>query len=110
MLYLRKVLFYLSALFLQHNQHLADTKDREPDVLWIGDSIIAHLKQRPMWNDLFEPLHSLNFGLSGDTTQNILWRIQNGALDNIKPKVRICLSLFQNTLIYLFWDQNGLKT
>ncbi|XP_054278799.1 platelet-activating factor acetylhydrolase IB subunit beta homolog [Macrosteles quadrilineatus] len=73
----------------QHNQHLADTKDREPDVLWIGDSIMAHLKQRPMWNDLFEPLHSLNFGVSGDTTQNVLWRIKNGALDNIKPKVVI---------------------
>jgi len=71
----------------QHNQHIADTKEKEPDVLWIGDSIIAHLKQRPVWNDLFEPLHSLNFGLSGDTTQNVLWRIQNGALDNIKPKV-----------------------
>lgn len=71
----------------QHNQNLAETKDREPDVLWIGDSIMSHLKQRPMWNDLFEPLHSLNFGISGDSTQNVLWRIKNGALDNIKPKV-----------------------
>lgn len=88
-----KVCFYIKIkldsrqFIFQHNQHLADTKDREPDVLWIGDSIISHLKQRPMWNDLFEPLHSLNFGVSGDTTQNVLWRIHNGALDNIKPKV-----------------------
>lgn len=54
---------------------------------------MAHLKQRPMWNDLFEPLHSLNFGVSGDTTQNVLWRIKNGALDNIKPKVNYQMQL-----------------
>lgn len=71
----------------QHNRHVNETKEREPDVVWIGDSILSHLQHRPMWNDLFEPLHSLNFGISGDCTQNVLWRIQNSALDNIKPKV-----------------------
>lgn len=86
-LVLGKVSIFSMMCLFQHNQHLAETKDREPDVLWIGDSIMSHLKQRPMWNDLFEPLHSLNFGVSGDSTQHVLWRIKNGALDNIKPKV-----------------------
>jgi len=53
----------------------------------IGDSIIQKLQSSPIWNDLFEPLHCLNFGISGDITQGVLWRIQNGILDNIKPKV-----------------------
>lgn len=55
----------------------------------IGDSIIQKLQSSPIWNDLFEPLHCLNFGIGGDLTQGVLWRIQNGILDNIKPKVSI---------------------
>ena len=30
-----------------------------------------------------------NFGISGDRTQHILWRIQNGNFDNIKPELII---------------------
>lgn len=34
-------------------------------------------------------MHSLNFSIYSDETQNTLWRIQNGALDIVKPKVRV---------------------
>ncbi|XP_050548158.1 platelet-activating factor acetylhydrolase IB subunit alpha2-like [Daktulosphaira vitifoliae] len=71
----------------QHERHVSEAKEREPDVILIGDSIIQQLQLRPIWNDLFEPLHCLNFGIGGDLTQGVLWRIQNGILDNIKPKV-----------------------
>ena len=36
---------------------------------------------------MFEPLHCLNFGIGGDQTQNILWRLTNGELDTVEPKV-----------------------
>lgn len=41
-----------------------------------------------VWRELFSPLHALNFGIAGDTTCNVLWRLQNGELENIRPKVR----------------------
>lgn len=41
-----------------------------------------------IWRELFSPLHALNFGIAGDTTCNVLWRLQNGELENIRPKVR----------------------
>ena len=37
---------------------------------------------------MLEPLHSLNFGIGGDQTQHVLWRIENGELEYITPKVR----------------------
>ncbi|KAG9342094.1 hypothetical protein JZ751_017091 [Albula glossodonta] len=40
-----------------------------------------------VWRELFSPLHAINFGIAGDTTCNVLWRLQNGELQNIKPKV-----------------------
>lgn len=40
-----------------------------------------------IWRQLFSPLHALNFGVGGDATQHVLWRLSNGELDNISPKV-----------------------
>ncbi|XP_006824231.2 platelet-activating factor acetylhydrolase IB subunit alpha1-like [Saccoglossus kowalevskii] len=37
-------------------------------------------------------MHSLNFGTGGDATQHILWRMQNGELNNFKPKVVVLLA------------------
>lgn len=41
-----------------------------------------------IWRQLFSPLHALNFGVGGDATQHVLWRLSNGELDNISPKVQ----------------------
>lgn len=43
------------------------------------------------------PLNTLNFGICGDRTQDVLWRVQNGILDHIKPKVDIN---FEEIIIY----------
>uniref|UniRef100_V9LAH1 1-alkyl-2-acetylglycerophosphocholine esterase n=1 Tax=Callorhinchus milii TaxID=7868 RepID=V9LAH1_CALMI len=70
-----------------HNRYVADTKDKEPDVLFVGDSLVQLLHQFEIWRELFSPLHALNFGVGGDTTQHVIWRLQNGELENISPKV-----------------------
>ncbi|XDV40075.1 hypothetical protein PO909_009228 [Leuciscus waleckii] len=57
-----------------HNRFVSDSKGKEPDVLFIGDSLI-------------QLLHALNFGIGGDATQHVLWRLINGELDHISPKV-----------------------
>lgn len=88
-----------SYYIFQHERHVSEAKEREPDVIMIGDSIIQKLQSSPIWNDLFEPLHCLNFGIGGDLTQGVLWRIQNGILDNIKPKVSYCV--IQDTILYI---------
>jgi hypothetical protein len=67
---------------------VAEAKTAEPEVVFIGDSIIAQLEQSEVWKKWFVPFHCLNFGIGGDQTQHVLWRIQNGELSIIKPKVR----------------------
>ncbi|KAI4897704.1 hypothetical protein NFI96_012944 [Prochilodus magdalenae] len=71
----------------QHNRCVQECKDAEPDVLFVGDSMVQLMQQQEVWRELFSPLHVLNFGIAGDTTCNVLWRLQNGALQNIRPKV-----------------------
>ncbi|XP_062262659.1 platelet-activating factor acetylhydrolase IB subunit beta [Platichthys flesus] len=71
----------------QHTRFVLECKDGEPEVLFVGDSMIQLMQQFEMWRELFSPLHALNFGIGGDTTCNVLWRLQNGELENIQPKV-----------------------
>uniref|UniRef100_A0A0P6F8W7 Platelet-activating factor acetylhydrolase IB subunit beta n=1 Tax=Daphnia magna TaxID=35525 RepID=A0A0P6F8W7_9CRUS len=78
-------------IFLQHQRFVLETKEREPEILFVGDSLISHLIYTDMWETMFAPLHPLNFGIGGDQTQHVLWRLSNGELDNIKPKVVVLL-------------------
>lgn len=55
-------------------------------VLFVGDDILEGLSFTEVYRS-FEEMHLLNFSIKGDTTQNILWRLQDGELENIKPKV-----------------------
>ncbi|KAM6907295.1 platelet-activating factor acetylhydrolase IB subunit alpha2 [Xenentodon cancila] len=71
----------------QHTRFVQECKDGEPDVLFVGDSMVQLMQQHEIWRDLFSPLHAFNFGIGGDNTCNLLWRLQNGELGNIRPKV-----------------------
>ena len=40
-----------------------------------------------IWERSFCQMHSLNFGIGGDRTEHVLWRLQNGELEQVAPKV-----------------------
>ena len=44
------------------------------------------------WRQNFFGWNAADFGWGGDTTQNILWRLQNGELDAVHPKVIVLLA------------------
>ena len=67
---------------------MSEAKEREPDVVFIGDSLIYHLQHSETWRRCFAPLHALNFGIGGDQAQHVLWRVTNGEMDSFCPKVR----------------------
>lgn len=83
---------------LAHEQLVAKARHGGIDVYFLGDSItrrwgatdypdfLAH------WRKSFHGWNAGNFGWGGDTTQNILWRIQNGELDGVNPKVIVVLA------------------
>jgi lysophospholipase L1-like esterase len=72
------------------------------DVLFLGDSITdAWRREAPggkrIWDAEFAPLRAANFGISGDRTQHVLWRLQNGELDGITPKAVVLMIGTNNT-------------
>ena len=64
------------------------------DVLFLGDSITAGLggAGKEAWDKNFGPLKAANFGIGGDQTGHVLWRITEGKeLEGIKPKVAVIM-------------------
>ena len=63
------------------------------DVLFLGDSFTDgwRNKGKVLWDAHFAPLKATNFGIGGDRTQHVLWRMQNGELDGISPKVVVVM-------------------
>ena len=70
-----------------HEEKLAEAKAGNIDLVMIGDSITHGWCRMKDYADTFRDCNLLNLGFPGDRTQNVLWRIQHGALDGISPKL-----------------------
>lgn len=77
----------------------------DTQLLLIGDSITnnydkAHLPDenfQPTWQEFYAPRKALNLGFSGDSTANVLWRLEHGEIDGIHPKAVVLLIGTNNT-------------
>jgi lysophospholipase L1-like esterase len=78
---------------LAHRQLIEKTKQGRIDVYFQGDSITRrwgatdYPKFLAHWKKSFHGYNAANFAWGGDTTHNILWRMQNGELDGVSPKI-----------------------
>ena len=62
------------------------------DLLFLGDSITQGWNgNEDVWKRFYGARHAANFGIGGDRTQHVLWRIQNGELEGIAPKVVVLM-------------------
>jgi len=75
-----------------HESFLKRGKEGPIGVLFLGDSITEGWRNVPhIWEHYFGKYQPANFGYSGDQTQNIIWRIENGEFDGISPKVVVLM-------------------
>lgn len=89
---------------LAHQQLLEKAKQGRIDVYFVGDSITRrwgatdpqyrHLLEN--WKTNFHGWNAANFGWGADRIENILWRLQNGELDGVNPKVIVLLAGINN--------------
>ena len=73
--------------------YLAVKKDRQPDLIFIGDSITEQWRWgagAPVWTRHFEE-RAFDFGLGADKTQHTLWRLENIDLPGFAPKVAVIM-------------------
>jgi lysophospholipase L1-like esterase len=83
----------------RHEGFVAEAHHGGIDVLFLGDSITDFWRDRgrAVWGREFAPLKAANFGISGDRTQHVLWRLRNGEADGYQPKVVVLMIGTNNT-------------
>ena len=81
-------------------QKQAELHRQKPALILLGDSIMAMLQQRApqpggvladVWQRFYAGRDAVDLGFPGDTTANLLWRMENGELDGIAPRVAMVL-------------------
>lgn len=83
-----------------HESFLKRGKEGKIGLLFLGDSITEGWgKAKKVWDEHYGKDDVANFGISGDQTQHVLWRIDNGELDGISPKV-VVLMIGTNNIQY----------
>lgn len=77
----------------RHEGFVAEARRGGIDVVFLGDSLtdLWRREGRAAWEKHFVPLRAANFGIDGDRTQHLLWRLQHGAVDGPAPKVVVLL-------------------
>jgi beta-glucosidase len=63
------------------------------DLLFIGDSITQGWEGagKDVWKSRYEARNAMNAGIGGDQTQHVLWRLENGNIDGLSPKLIVLM-------------------
>jgi lysophospholipase L1-like esterase len=92
----------------RHKAILADLpKHSDAQLLLVGDSITSNYDKaeppnqdfQPIWQQYYAPRKALNLGFSGDTTANVLWRLDHGEVNGLHPKLAVVLIGTNNTAL-----------
>ena len=75
------------------------TRQGNIDVVFLGDSITQSWDPT-IWNSVYAPMGAVNYGIGGDQTCQLLYRIENGLLDGLSPR-QVVLKIGVNNM----WDR-----
>jgi lysophospholipase L1-like esterase len=89
---------------LAHTQLLEKARKAGIDIYFEGDSItrrwgasdLQYKENLMNWTSNFFGWNAADFGWGADLTQNILWRLENGELDGVNPKIIVILAGVNN--------------
>jgi len=83
----------------RYNEKILQAKESKIDLLMLGDSISHGWEKKgaSVWSEFYQSRNAFNLGFSGDRTEHVLWRLRNGAVDNIQPKLTVLMIGTNNT-------------
>ncbi len=83
----------------RHANFNAISQKGEAELVFLGDSITQGWEGagKQVWEQKWTPLKAANFGVGGDRTEHVLWRLENGNFDGLKPKLIVLMIGTNNT-------------
>ncbi len=76
------------------SDNIAHSREKPVNLLFEGDSITDYWREKQgnaVWMQHYDKLNAYDFGVAGDKTQNVLWRLQHGEVDGLHPKLIVLL-------------------
>ncbi|MGC4050134.1 MAG: GDSL-type esterase/lipase family protein [Paludibaculum sp.] len=79
--------------------------EKDAELLLLGDSITQNYEKanppdedfQPTWQRFYGSRRALNLGFSGDTTAHVLWRLEHGEVEGLRPRAVVLLIGTNNT-------------
>jgi len=83
----------------RHEKFNAISKEGKAQIVFLGDSITEGWEGAgaKAWAEHYANRSAANFGIGGDQTGHILWRLDNGNFDGVKPKLVVLMIGTNNT-------------
>jgi hypothetical protein len=83
----------------RHESFNSISKKGEAQLVFLGDSITQGWggNGKEVWAKTWAPHKAANFGIGGDRTEHVIWRLQNGNFDGLKPKLIVLMIGTNNT-------------
>lgn len=77
----------------RHDSFNERVKKGNVDLIFIGDSITQGWEGagKAAWAEAYGKRNAVNLGIGGDRTQHVLWRLDNGNIEGIKPKLAVIM-------------------
>jgi len=77
----------------RHESFNKRVAEGEVDLILIGDSITHGWEGegKNVWEKFYGKRNAVNLGIGGDRTQHIIWRLDNGNVKEISPKVAVIM-------------------
>jgi len=77
----------------RHEGFNEQAKKGDYDLLFIGDSITDGWRGggKQAWEKFYASRKPLNLGIGGDRTQHVLWRLENGNIEGLHPKLAVLM-------------------
>lgn len=77
----------------RHESFNERVKKGNVDLLLIGDSITQGWEGngKKVWEEFYGKRNAVNLGIGGDRTQHVLWRLDHGNVEGIKPKAAVLM-------------------
>lgn len=74
-------------------QALNLTRGKQYDLIFDGDSITDGWqgKGKAVWMEHYGAIKAIDFGISADKVENLLWRLQQGQADGLDPKLVVLM-------------------
>lgn len=83
----------------RHDRFNAISKEGRARLVFLGDSITEGWEGagKEVWASKYGPREAANFGIGGDRTEHVLWRLDHGNFDGLKPKLIVIMIGTNNT-------------